>query len=97
MASCAASGSASAVVCAGRRVSSRASELGSSADLSAVVAGTAFDVAATRTPVDAYSCGTFADRLFIEHQAHLPGREKSLEAIHSLLSSVAAEDSWVME
>lgn len=49
------------------------------------------------TPVDAYSCGTFADRLFIEHQAHLSGREKSLEAIHSLLSSVAAEDSWAME
>jgi hypothetical protein len=51
----------------------------------------------TRTPVDAYSCGTFADRLFIEHQAHLPGREISLEAIHSLLCSIAAEDSWAME
>ena len=41
----------------------------------------------TRAPVDLYSCGTFADRLFIEHHAHLPGREKSLEAIHSLLCS----------
>jgi phenolphthiocerol/phthiocerol/phthiodiolone dimycocerosyl transferase len=51
----------------------------------------------TRAPVDAYSCGTFADRLFIEHQAHLPGREKSLEAIYTLLCSVAAEDSWAME
>jgi phenolphthiocerol/phthiocerol/phthiodiolone dimycocerosyl transferase len=48
-------------------------------------------------PVDLYSCGTFVDRLFIEHQAHLPGREKPLETIHSLLTSVAAEDSWVME
>jgi hypothetical protein len=51
----------------------------------------------TRAPVDIYSCGTFADRLFIEHHAHLPGREKSLEAIHSLLCSVPAEDSWAME
>lgn len=51
----------------------------------------------TRAPVDVYSCGTFADRLFIEHHAHLPGREKSLEAIHSLLCSLRAEDSWVME
>ena len=51
----------------------------------------------TRAPIDIYSCGTFADRLFIEHHAHLPGREKSLEAIHSLLCSVPAEDSWVME
>jgi phenolphthiocerol/phthiocerol/phthiodiolone dimycocerosyl transferase len=51
----------------------------------------------TRAPVDLYSCGTFADRLFIEHHAHLPGREKSLEAIHSLLCALPAEDSWVME
>jgi hypothetical protein len=51
----------------------------------------------TRAAVDIYSCGTFADQLFIEHQAHLPGREKSLEAIYSLLCSVAAEDSWAME
>lgn len=51
----------------------------------------------TRAPVDAYSCGTFADRLFIEHQAHLPGREKPLETIRSLLCSIAAEDSWAME
>jgi hypothetical protein len=51
----------------------------------------------TRAPVDIYSCGTFADRLFIEHHAHLPGREKSLEAIHSLLCSLTGEDSWAME
>jgi phenolphthiocerol/phthiocerol/phthiodiolone dimycocerosyl transferase len=51
----------------------------------------------THAPVDVYSCGTFADRLFIEHHAHLPGREKSLEAIHSLLCSLLTEDSWVME
>ena len=42
----------------------------------------------TRAPVDLYSCGTFAGRLFIEHHAHLPGREKPLEAIHSLLCSL---------
>ncbi|OIN77962.1 phthiocerol/phthiodiolone dimycocerosyl transferase [Mycobacterium malmoense] len=51
----------------------------------------------TRAPVDLYSCGTFANRLFLEHHAHLPGREKSLEAIHSLLCSLLTEDSWVME
>jgi phenolphthiocerol/phthiocerol/phthiodiolone dimycocerosyl transferase len=50
-----------------------------------------------RAPVDMYSVGTFADRLFIEHHAHAPGRERSLAAIHSLLCSVPAEDSWAME
>lgn len=51
----------------------------------------------TRAPVDIYSCGTFADRLFIEHHAHLPGREKSLDEIYSKLCSLSEEDSWVME
>ncbi|MCV7379884.1 acyltransferase [Mycobacterium alsense] len=51
----------------------------------------------TRTPVDLYSCGTFAGLLFIEHHAHLPGREKPLKAIHSLLCSLPAGDSWDME
>jgi phenolphthiocerol/phthiocerol/phthiodiolone dimycocerosyl transferase len=51
----------------------------------------------TRAPIDIYSCGIFADRLFIEHHAHLPGREKSLEAIHSLLCTSLTEDSWAME
>lgn len=50
-----------------------------------------------RAPVDMYSCGTFADRLFIEHHAHAPARERSLEAIRLLLCSVPAEDSWAME
>lgn len=51
----------------------------------------------TRAPVDLYSVGTFANRLFIEHHAHLPGRERTLEAIHSRLCSLVDEDSWVME
>jgi hypothetical protein len=52
----------------------------------------------TRAPVDLYSCGTFAGRLFIEHHAHLPGREKPLQAIHSLLCALLSEeDSWVVE
>ena len=35
-----------------------------------------------RTPVDMYSLGTFADRLFIEHHAHAPeARQSSLDAI----------------
>jgi hypothetical protein len=52
----------------------------------------------TRAPVDLYSCGSFAGRLFIEHHAHLPGREKPLEAIHSLLCALLSEeDSWVVE
>ena len=52
----------------------------------------------TRAPVDIYSCGSFAGRLFIEHHAHLPGREKPLEAIHSpALLTAEPEDSWVVE
>lgn len=51
----------------------------------------------TRAPVDLYCCGTFAGLLFIEHHAHLRGREKSLEVIRSLLCSLPAEDSWVAE
>jgi hypothetical protein len=51
----------------------------------------------TRAPVDIYSCGNFAGRLFIEHHAHLEGREKSLDAIYSRLLSLSEEDSWVME
>jgi hypothetical protein len=51
-----------------------------------------------RIPVDMYSCGTFADRLFIEHHAHTPeARESSVEAIYELLCSVATEDSWAFE
>jgi phenolphthiocerol/phthiocerol/phthiodiolone dimycocerosyl transferase len=50
------------------------------------------------TPVDMYSCGTFADRLFIEHHAHAPqARESSLDAVRLLLCSLATEDSWAME
>jgi phenolphthiocerol/phthiocerol/phthiodiolone dimycocerosyl transferase len=48
-------------------------------------------------PVDMYSCMTFAGRLLIEHQAHAEGREMTLEAVHRLLLSVPAEDSWAME
>ena len=48
-------------------------------------------------PLDLYSCGMSGDRLFIEHHAHAPARKESLEAIRSLLCSVPAEDSWVME
>jgi hypothetical protein len=51
----------------------------------------------TRAPVDIYSCGNFAGRLFIEHHAHLEGREKYLDAIYSRLCSLSEEDSWVME
>lgn len=51
----------------------------------------------TRAPVDIYSCGVFADRLFIEHHSHFPEREKPLEAIYSQLTSLSDEDSWVME
>jgi phenolphthiocerol/phthiocerol/phthiodiolone dimycocerosyl transferase len=50
-----------------------------------------------RAPVDFYGCGTFADRLFIEHHSHAPGREDSLEEIVSLLCSVPAEDGWDTE
>jgi phenolphthiocerol/phthiocerol/phthiodiolone dimycocerosyl transferase len=52
---------------------------------------------AARAPVDLYSCWTFAGQLFIERHSNLPGHEKSLDAIHSLLCAAPAEDSWMME
>jgi hypothetical protein len=50
-----------------------------------------------RVPVDIYSCGVFADRLFIEHHSHFPHREKPLQAIYSQLCSLSDEDSWITE
>ena len=50
-----------------------------------------------RAPVDVYSCGTFAQRLFIEHHAHVAGRERSLEAIRSILCSLPTDDGWESE
>lgn len=52
---------------------------------------------AAHAPVDLYCCWTFAGRLYIERHSNLPGHEKSLDAIHSLLSTAPAEDSWMME
>ena len=52
---------------------------------------------APRAPIDLYTCVTFAGRLLVEHHSNLPGADKPLEGIHSLLCEAAAEDSWVME
>jgi hypothetical protein len=52
---------------------------------------------AAHAPVDLYSCWTFAGQLYIERHSNLPGHEKSLDAVHSLLCSAPAEDSWIME
>ena len=39
--------------------------------------------------IDMYSSGIIADRLFVEHHSHAPEPETSLEAIRSLLCSIA--------
>lgn len=39
--------------------------------------------------IDMYSSGIIADRLFIEHHSHAPGREESIAQIRSLLCGIA--------
>jgi hypothetical protein len=38
-----------------------------------------------------YSGGIFAERLFIEHHSHAPEPQRCIEAIRSLLGTVAAQ------
>jgi hypothetical protein len=39
--------------------------------------------------IDIYFSGIFADQMWIEHHSHAPAREKSIEAIRSLLCTIA--------
>jgi phenolphthiocerol/phthiocerol/phthiodiolone dimycocerosyl transferase len=41
--------------------------------------------------IDIYFSGIFADRMWIEHHSHAPAPEKSIEAIRSLLCTIADE------
>ena len=46
---------------------------------------------AVNAGIDLYSGGIFAERLFIEHHSHAPAPGKSIEAIRSLLCTVAEQ------
>jgi hypothetical protein len=46
---------------------------------------------AVNAGIDMYSCGIFAERLFIEHHSHAPAPERSTEAIRSVLCTVAEQ------
>jgi hypothetical protein len=52
---------------------------------------------ASAAGVDLYAWLTFGDQLLIEQHSHSPGPERSIEAIHSLLSSLPSEDDWMAE
>ncbi|MGE2717240.1 phthiocerol/phthiodiolone dimycocerosyl transferase family protein [Mycolicibacterium litorale] len=41
--------------------------------------------------IDMYSSGIIADRVFVEHHAHAPAPERSIDAIASLLRSIAEQ------
>jgi len=46
---------------------------------------------AVNAGIDMYSGGIFVERLFIEHHSHAPAPERSIEAIRSLLCTVAEQ------
>jgi len=46
---------------------------------------------AVNAGIDMYSSGIFAERLFIEHHSHAPGRERPVEPIRSLLEHIAGQ------
>ncbi len=46
---------------------------------------------AVNAGIDIYFSGIFADQMWIEHHSHAPAREKSIEAIRSLLCTTAEQ------
>jgi phenolphthiocerol/phthiocerol/phthiodiolone dimycocerosyl transferase len=46
---------------------------------------------AVNAGIDMYSSGIFAERLWIEHHSHAPAPERSIEAIRSLLCTIAEQ------
>ena len=46
---------------------------------------------AVNAGIDIYFSGIFADQMWIEHHSHAPGREESIEAIRSLLCTIAEQ------
>ena len=46
---------------------------------------------AVNAGIDIYFSGIFADQIWIEHHSHAPAREESIEAIRSLLCSIAEQ------
>jgi hypothetical protein len=53
--------------------------------------------AANAAGVDFYFSLMVEGRLQIERHSHMPGPERTIDAIHSLLSSLPSEDDWMTE
>jgi hypothetical protein len=53
--------------------------------------------AANAAGVDFYFSLMVEGRLQIERHSHMPGPERTIDAIHSLLSSLPSEDDWMAE
>jgi hypothetical protein len=54
-------------------------------------------LAANAAGVDFYFSATVDGRLQIERHSHMPGPERAVTAIHSLLSSLPSENDWAAE
>jgi phenolphthiocerol/phthiocerol/phthiodiolone dimycocerosyl transferase len=53
--------------------------------------------AANAAGVDFYVSVTVGDQLQIEHHSHMPGPERTIEVVHSLLCAVPSENDWMTE
>jgi hypothetical protein len=47
--------------------------------------------------VDLYTFSVFSGQLQIEHHAHAPAPDGTIEAIRSLLCSIGSEGDWMVE
>jgi hypothetical protein len=53
--------------------------------------------AANAAGVDFYTSLLIDGRVHIEHHSHMPGPERTIEAVHSLLCAVPSENDWMTE
>ncbi len=52
---------------------------------------------ATSAGVDMYAFSVFSGQLHIEHFAHAPAPDGTIEAIHALLCAIPSDDDWMSE
>ena len=52
---------------------------------------------ASSAGVDLYAFSVFSGQLQIEHHAHAPAPDATIEAIQALLTSIASDDDWMSE
>ena len=52
---------------------------------------------ATSAGVDMYAFLVFSGQLHIEHHAHAPAPDRTIEAIHALLCAIPSDDDWMSE